>query len=87
MGTTAAAPLRSLYLTDEELAQQLPNCNRRKLRNWRALRVGPPWFLCGREICYLVDSVQIWMRDSQTTAICEQPVRTVRPRKPKKHAQ
>ena len=71
---TQNTPLRWMFFTEAELAQQLPRCNVRKLRTWRRLRVGPPWLLLGRETIYLRASVEKWM------AANEGVVRKQRPR-------
>src|ERR1017187_4938718 len=55
-------PLRETFLTEEQLANELPKCNVRKLRDWRNLRIGPPWLKLGREVVYLRTSVDEWMR-------------------------
>jgi hypothetical protein len=53
--------LRDTYLTEKQLAKELPKCTVRKLRTWRSLRVGPPWLKVGRETVYLRSSVDGWM--------------------------
>jgi hypothetical protein len=57
--------LRESYLTETQLAKQLPKCTVRKLRTWRNLRIGPPWLKVGREVVYLRSSVDEWMRANQ----------------------
>ena len=54
--------LRDSYLTEQELADQLPRGNVRKLRAWRNLRTGPKWLKIGREVVYLRSDVDAWMR-------------------------
>jgi hypothetical protein len=93
--TTVAAPtkpeipLRNTYFTEKELAQQLPKCNVRKLRGWRALRKGPKWFRVGREICYLRSSVELWFRENEITISREQwpPRKAERAAKPEPDAE
>lgn len=67
--TPAVAPtnqsLRDTYLTEKQLAKELPKCTVRKLRTWRNLRVGPPWLKVGREVVYLKSSVEEWLRANQ----------------------
>ena len=65
MGTHPVVPtiptIRDTYLTERELANQLPKGSVRKLRAWRALRIGPKWLRVGREVVYLKSSVESWL--------------------------
>lgn len=66
-------PLRDTYLTEKQLAKELPKCTVRKLRTWRRLRVGPKWFKIGRETVYLRSNVNEWMeREAALTLDREQ---------------
>jgi hypothetical protein len=58
-------PLRDTYLTEKQLARQLPKCTVRKLRTWRNLRIGPKWLKIGREVVYLRSSVEEWMHTNE----------------------
>ena len=65
-GATAPNPrLRDTYYTENQLAKELPRCSVRKLRTWRNLRIGPPWTKIGREVVYLRDEAEQWMREKQ----------------------
>jgi hypothetical protein len=74
--TTTAAPtnppLRDTYLTDQQLAMELPKCTVRMLRTWRNLRVGPPWLKVGRQIVYLRASVERWLQKNELVISREQ---------------
>jgi hypothetical protein len=71
MGSRAIAPitpapsLRDSYLTERQLAKELPKGTVRKLRDWRRLRIGPPWLKVGREVVYLRESVEEWLRANE----------------------
>jgi hypothetical protein len=68
----SVAPLRDSFLSEEQLARELPNCNVRKLRNWRRLRTGPKWLRVGRAVIYLRASVEAWMRENEIAISREQ---------------
>jgi hypothetical protein len=59
------SPLRDSYFTEAKLAKELPKCTVRKLRTWRRLRLGPKWLKIGREVVYLRESVEEWMRANE----------------------
>jgi hypothetical protein len=66
--TTAAPtnlPLHDTYLTERQLAEELPDGSVRKLRRWRSLRLGPKWLRIGRAVVYLRSSVDEWLRSSE----------------------
>jgi hypothetical protein len=68
--TVASAPPPSLqdsYWTEEQFAAQLPKGSVRKLREWRRMRIGPPWVKIGREVVYLRRSALLWMEENQVT--------------------
>ena len=60
-------PLHSIYMTEKQFAKELPKGSVRKLREWRRMRIGPPWLKIGREVVYLRSSAEIWMRENQVT--------------------
>ena len=82
MGTRPVVPaiptIRDTYLTERELANQLPKGSVRKLRAWRALRIGPKWLRVGREVVYLKSSVESWLLANEIAVERER-----HPRRPK----
>jgi hypothetical protein len=66
------SPLHDSFLSEEQLARELPNCNVRKLRNWRRLRTGPKWLRVGRAVIYLRSSVESWLHENEIAISREQ---------------
>jgi hypothetical protein len=65
-------PLHHSYLTEKQLAAELPKCTVRKLRRWRDLRIGPRWLRVGREVIYLRSSVDEWLHENEIAVAREQ---------------
>jgi hypothetical protein len=59
MGAERAGVLAG-YLREDELAEQLGHAAR-TLARWRALRIGPPYSMNGREIIYDVERARQWL--------------------------
>jgi hypothetical protein len=48
------------YLPEKDLASEL-GVNERTLARWRALGIGPPYVMRGREIDYSITSAHAWL--------------------------
>lgn len=58
-----------IYLTAEEVAARYrETISTGTLRNWRAMRVGPPFVKIGKAVLYSVKSLDEW--DKKNTVIC-----------------
>jgi hypothetical protein len=60
-------PLSSTLLTEKQLVKDLPAgvVTLRKLRYWRAMRVGPPWLKVGRVVVYERQCVADWIKRNE----------------------
>jgi hypothetical protein len=53
------------FISEAELAAELGHTTR-TLARWRALRIGPPFVLNGREVKYSVESARQWLANGGT---------------------
>jgi hypothetical protein len=59
-------------LTDEEVvARYKGRITLGTLRNWRALRIGPPYIKAGKAVLYSRAALQAW--DKRNTVTCSKP--------------
>ena len=56
------------YLTTEEVAERYrEEISVGTLRNWRAMRIGPPFVKIGKAVLYPVDALDEWDRKNLVT--------------------
>lgn len=57
------------FLTPAEVvARYREEISEGTLRNWRAMRIGPPFMKVGKAVLYPIDGLDAW--DSMNTVIC-----------------
>lgn len=68
-------PLGKLFLTEAHLVKEFPPgvLTVRKLRYWRAMRIGMPWTKIGRTVVYERQSVLEFLKRNQLNLEREQP--------------
>ena len=60
------------YLTADEVSERYRGeISVGTLRNWRAMRIGPPFIKIGKAILYPVDELDAW--DQKNLVICRAP--------------
>jgi hypothetical protein len=56
------------YLTAEEVSERYRgSVSVGTLRNWRAMKVGPPFIKIGKAVLYPIDELEVWDRKSTVT--------------------
>jgi len=61
------------YLTAEEVAERYcGTVTVGTLRNWRAMRIGPPFLKIGKAVLYPVEELDAW--DKKNLVLCRAPV-------------
>jgi hypothetical protein len=56
------------YLPEPKLAAELGHCAR-TLARWRALRIGPPFTMSGKQVLYNVEAVRQWLAAGGTAGV------------------
>jgi hypothetical protein len=61
------------YLTAEEVAERYcGEVSVGTLRNWRAMRIGPPFVKIGKAALYPIEELDAW--DKKNLVVCRAPV-------------
>lgn len=64
-----AAAIDDDFLTDEDVvARYRGRITLGTLRNWRALKIGPPYLKVGKAVLYSRSALQAW--DKRNTVLC-----------------
>ncbi|MGH6671788.1 MAG: DNA-binding protein [Xanthobacteraceae bacterium] len=65
------------FLTAEEVvARYRQQISEGTLRNWRAMRIGPPFVKVGKAVLYPVEGLNVWDRMNTVVCSCKLPTDT-----------
>ncbi|RTM08856.1 MAG: DNA-binding protein [Hyphomicrobiales bacterium] len=57
------------YLTAEEVSERYRgSISVGTLRNWRAMRIGPPYIKIGKAVLYPIEELEMW--DNRNIVVC-----------------